>query len=290
MENLFRKLRNYGSINYVRILVVSVLICFSYGCRTTKVPTEKYSQYDYHRSFHYSDDHLNLEFKNPLHAPLRVWIFNSNKDLQTILNEINPIEIEAGKDTSLVFNNVTEFDGQLSFSSRIGSLSREVYPVKLAFPFPENREYRVLQGNNTNFTHNTDWSRHAIDFDLKTNDTITSSSNGYVVGVVDGYKFGGKGEEWKPYANYITIYEPHSGVFIQYVHLVHKGSLVNIGDKVKTGQPIALSGNTGQSTTEHLHFNCLIPDNSEDGLWSVPIEFVGGIYGEDLRAGDIVKR
>jgi murein DD-endopeptidase MepM/ murein hydrolase activator NlpD len=161
--------------------------------------------------------------------------------------------------------------------------------VKLELPFPKNKEYQVLQGNGTNFTHNTDWSRYALDFNLKTNDTICSATDGYVVGIVDKYRFSGPGLEWKPYANFITIYDPNSGVFCQYSHLVQNGSLVKIGDEIKRGQPIALSGNTGQSTVEHLHFSCLIPVNNEDGLKSIPIEFVGGIKGVDLKKGDVLK-
>lgn len=111
-----------------------------------------------------------------------------------------------------------------------------------------------------------------------------------MVGVVDKYKYSGKGSEWKPYGNFLTIYEPNSGVFTQYVHLVENGSLVKIGDKVYRGQKIALSGNTGLSTEEHLHFSCLIPVNNEDGLKSIPIEFVGGIKGINLKKGDTLKK
>jgi murein DD-endopeptidase MepM/ murein hydrolase activator NlpD len=111
-----------------------------------------------------------------------------------------------------------------------------------------------------------------------------------VVGVVDNYKFGGEGSQWEPFANYITVYEPSSGIFIQYVHIVKNGSMVRVGDKIEAGQPIARSGNTGQSTIEHLHFNVLVPENSENGLRSVPAKFVGGVSGKNLKKGDIVIR
>jgi murein DD-endopeptidase MepM/ murein hydrolase activator NlpD len=71
---------------------------------------------------------------------------------------------------------------------------------------------------------------------------------------------------------------------------VYNGSLVKIGDKVHRGQKIALSGNTGQSTVEHLHFSSLVPVNSEGGLKSVPIEFVGGIKAIHLKKGDVLKK
>jgi murein DD-endopeptidase MepM/ murein hydrolase activator NlpD len=272
------------------ILLGLIVALFISNCSTAQLPTETYSQYTYETSVRHLNDQLIIDIENPLYAPLRVWIFHDSPSLQERFSAVNPVEVEARSDTTLVYNDITEFDPSIRFSSRLGSLNKEIKPLILKLPFPEGREYRVLQGNNTNFTHNTDWSRYAIDFDLKTNDIITSASDGYVVGVIDNYEFGGEGPEWKPYANYITVYEPESGVFIQYVHLVKNGSMVRVGDKIEAGQPIARSGNTGQSTVEHLHFNVLVPENSENGLRSVPIMFEGSIDGTQLKEGDVVKR
>ena len=110
------------------------------------------------------------------------------------------------------------------------------------------------------------------------------------VGVIDKYKFGGEGDKWRPFGNFITIYEPDSGIFTQYVHLIKNGSLVKVGEKIDSGQPIALSGKTGQTDIEHLHFNCLIPINNNDGLKSIPFEFVEGYKSESLKKSDIVKK
>lgn len=125
---------------------------------------------------------------------------------------------------------------------------------------------------------------------MKTNDTICSATDGFVVGIVDKYRSGGIGKEWKDYGNFITIYDPNSGVFSQYVHLVQNGVFVKMGDKIKRGQNIALAGNTGQSTGEHLHFSCLIPANDENGLESIPIQFIGDIKGIKLKKGDKLKK
>ncbi len=46
---------------------------------------------------------------------------------------------------------------------------------------------------------------------------------------------------------------------------------------------IALSGNTGRSTKDHLHLNLLIPVDNSDGLKSIPIIFKGGIEGKNLK-------
>ena|GEM_PF-335706 len=282
-------MKNSSSL-FAKFTGVVALMLFVCNCTAIKLPAETYDQYTYQTSYRHVDDQLIIDIENPLYSPLRVWIFNDSSSLQDLFDVANPVEIEAKSDTTLTYNNITEFDQDIRFSSRLGSLSKEIQPVTMEFPFPKNKEYRVLQGNDTDFTHNTDWSRYAIDFDLKTNDIITSASDGYVVGVVDKYEFGGEGPEWKPFANYITVYEPNSGIFIQYVHLLKNGSMVRVGDKIKAGQPIARSGNTGQSTIEHLHFNVLVPENSENGLRSVPIEFVGGANGTDLKKGDLVRR
>lgn len=54
--------------------------------------------------------------------------------------------------------------------------------------------------------------------------------------------------------NYVTL-RHSNGEWSQYVHLKYRGSLVKLGEKVRQGQPIALSGNTGFSAAPHLHFH-----------------------------------
>jgi len=45
-----------------------------------------------------------------------------------------------------------------------------------------------------------------------------------------------------------------NGEFTDYCHLKHKGVLVKPGQKVKAGDIIGYSGNTGWSIKPHLHF------------------------------------
>jgi murein DD-endopeptidase MepM/ murein hydrolase activator NlpD len=281
------KKRTYLTIPIFYFSTIFLLL----SCKSTIVlPTIKYNQNEIGISYIYERDTLFVKLNNPLNCPLRIWFFSSNEELQSKFSRITPITLNSVSDTILTFTNIQKKDEQLRFSSRLGNVSKKIENIELDLPFPTNKKYKILQGNNTNFTHNTEWSRFALDFNLKTNDTICSATDGFVVGIVDKYKYGGKGSEWKPYGNFITIYEPTSGIFTQYVHLLQNGSLVKIGDKVKRGQKIALSGNTGQSTEEHLHFSCLIPVDSEDGLKSIPINFVGGIKSINLKKGEELKK
>ncbi|MEA2192914.1 MAG: hypothetical protein QOI73_3035 [Solirubrobacteraceae bacterium] len=54
--------------------------------------------------------------------------------------------------------------------------------------------------------------------------------------------------------NYLVI-KHDDRTFGVYWHLQHNGALVAVGDKVATGDIIAKSGNTGNSTGPHLHFD-----------------------------------
>jgi murein DD-endopeptidase MepM/ murein hydrolase activator NlpD len=170
----------------------------------------------------------------------------------------------------------------------MGNPGDVIFLNKLELPFPKNRKYTVIQGYNGSFSHSEEYSKFALDFDLTEGDTICSASDGFVVGVVEGYKYGGNSEKWRDYANFITVFHPEMNIFTQYVHLMHKGSLVEVGDQVRSGQPIGLSGKTGFTTTPHLHFNVLV--SGERKLKSIPYEFVEGYKGMDLQAGDLIVK
>ena len=64
----------------------------------------------------------------------------------------------------------------------------------------------------------------------------------------------------------------HAGGFTSwYFHIQLNGVLVNVGNTVQRGQPIATSGNTGRSSGPHLHFQ--VQANSINWGQSVPISF-----------------
>lgn len=271
-----------------RILILLILIFFL-GFQNHKLPSVAHSQYSFHVSHKIENEKLKIDLRNPLHCPLRIWIMSTDNELESELEKANPIILKAQKDTLLSFTLPQKINYNISVKTLLGDTLQKIENIKLELPFPKNRIYSVIQGNNTNYTHNNSWSRYAVDFSLAVHDTICAATSGFVVGMIDEYKLGGTGNEWKPYGNYITIYDPSSGLFTQYVHLVHKGSLVKVGDKIERGQPIALSGKTGQTNIEHLHFNCLIPTNNNDGLKSVPFEFIGGYKSQELKQGDKLK-
>lgn len=136
-----------------------------------------------------------------------------------------------------------------------------------ALPFQKGKRYKILQGQNTRFTHKVDFSKYAIDFKMNVGQTVCAMRDGIVVKVIEKYNKGGRSKKYRPLANLIVIYH-NDGTFSQYVHLKKNGSLVKVGDFVEKGQAIGYSGNTGMSTEPHLHFAVYKP--TESGLVSIP--------------------
>ncbi|MFI9345402.1 M23 family metallopeptidase [Streptomyces sp. NPDC052773] len=84
------------------------------------------------------------------------------------------------------------------------------------------------------------------DFAVPTGTKVVAAHGGTVV------KAGGNGAGDGPAYGYAVVIKHGNGTYSQYAHL----SKINVraGQIVKTGQQIALSGNTGNSSGPHLHF------------------------------------
>ncbi|MFD6326150.1 M23 family metallopeptidase [Streptomyces sp. NPDC058442] len=85
-------------------------------------------------------------------------------------------------------------------------------------------------------------------------------------------KAGGNGAGDGPAYGNAVVVNHGDGTYSQYAHL----SQVNVqpGQVVKTGQKIALSGNTGNSSGPHLHFEIRTSPNYGSAI--DPVKFLGG--------------
>ncbi|MET8830040.1 M23 family metallopeptidase [Streptomyces sp. NPDC004610] len=102
------------------------------------------------------------------------------------------------------------------------------------------------------------------DFAVPTGTPVYAAHGGTVV------KAGGNGGGDGPaYGNAVVI-KHGNGMFSQYAHLSQVN--VKIGQIVKTGQKIALSGNTGNSSGPHLHFE--IRKSANYGSAVDPVSFL----------------
>jgi murein DD-endopeptidase MepM/ murein hydrolase activator NlpD len=117
-------------------------------------------------------------------------------------------------------------------------------------PFEHKKKVFLVQGYESMFSHK---GEKALDFKVKTGTKVCAARDGIVTGVrKDSDKRGLKPGNLSD-GNYITI-EHSDGSVAWYWHFQKDGVLVNVGDSIKTGQQIGLSGNTGYSAFPHLHF------------------------------------
>ena len=124
-------------------------------------------------------------------------------------------------------------------------------------PYEEGESHLLVQGYFSSFTHR---ERAALDFKMKRGTKICAAREGVVVRLKEDGDRGGLKKRYRPYGNYVIIQHADSSR-AGYWHLQKDGVLVNLGDTVKKGQVIALSGKTGYSFTPHLHFLVWSTDN-----------------------------
>ena len=137
-----------------------------------------------------------------------------------------------------------------------------------ALPYEQGKAHLLVQGYFGHFSHK---ERAALDFRMKKGTKIMSAREGIVVRVKEDGDRGGWNKKFRPFGNNIVIQHP-DGSRSGYWHLQRNGALVNVGDTVKKGQPIALSGKTGYAAIPHLHF--LVWNFDKTGQWQqVPTRF-----------------
>lgn len=111
---------------------------------------------------------------------------------------------------------------------------------------------------------NGKWEGHrAYDFRAPEGTALYSPVDGIVLKVTDGRNNAQYTTGDISWGNYITIQHPDGKVTL-YAHLMKGSFLVAAGDKVKRGQQIAQTGNTGNSFGAHLHLE-LWPSRSQGG-------------------------
>jgi len=123
----------------------------------------------------------------------------------------------------------------------------------------KTRQYLSLPIDSMQVTSGYGMRKHPIDGKMKEHKGIDlRANNDYVYSVMPG-KVTKAGKD-KKLGNYIEI--EHGDFKTIYGHV--QTILVNAKQAVEAGQPIAISGNTGNSTGEHLHFGMKFQDTYID--------------------------
>ena len=270
-----------------QLMLIVTFIFLLTNC--SQLPKEKLSQWEQKIEYEVHNDSLKIKFDNPLNCPLRISAKSSDKIIQEKLAHNFPVTIDSNKDTLFTYwTNKSKDEISIKFSATLGNPNDSIHKKDMNLSFKKGNKYKIIQGYNGSYSHTSIYSKYALDFNLTEGDTICVAADGFVVGVIEDYTGGGNSKKWRDYANYITVFHPEMNLFTQYVHLMHKGSLVEVGDYVKSGQAIGRSGRTGYTDIANLHFNVLKPNNS--GMQSLQIDFEEGYRGIELKKGDWVKK
>lgn len=129
-------------------------------------------------------------------------------------------------------------------------------------PYEENKTHLLVQGYFSRYTHK---HRAALDFKMKKGTKICAVRDGIVIRIKLDGKRGGGNVKYRPDGNYIVIQHSDS-TRSGYWHLRHEAIFVKVGDQVKLGQVIGLSGKSGYTYFPHLHF--IVWRSDGKGQWT----------------------
>lgn len=134
-----------------------------------------------------------------------------------------------------------------------GSLDAHHDPATVyRLPFDSGSTYKVAQGFHGAFSHTGD-NEFAVDFLMPEGTRVLAARDGVVVRCVGRFTEGGT--EARHWTRFNSVYVQHAdGTIGEYDHLRYNGPAVKPGDRVKAGDLLGYSGNTGYSQGPHLHF------------------------------------
>jgi len=164
------------------------------------------------------------------------------------------------------------FRYRLSMSSVPGQpMPRPVADLVLLPPFPSSAEFPISQGFRGERTHTTPDSEYAIDIAMPVGTPVLAARDGTVMDVEEDFNRGGVDrDKFMDKANHVRILH-EDGTMALYAHLDLASVSVRPGARVRAGQQLARSGNTGFSSGPHLHF--AVQQNVGMELISVPFRF-----------------
>ncbi|MEM7281903.1 MAG: M23 family metallopeptidase [Pseudomonadota bacterium] len=162
------------------------------------------------------------------------------------------------------------YDYEYRFDWAIGDANATPDDYIYALPYAPGQSYRVLQGFGSKFSHQG-LEQYAVDFDMDVGTPVHAARPGTVTDVVTRHNRGCWQKGCGKHANFIVI-SHRDGTTGEYYHLKKDGAVVSLGDVVERGQLIGYSGNTGHTTTPHLHFAVYRP-TSWGKTQSLPFKF-----------------
>ena len=150
-------------------------------------------------------------------------------------------------------------------------LARHDDAVRYRLPFADGLRFFVSQAPGGRAqTHDTPDTADAIDFAMPPGMPVVAARGGIVMQVVQHYGVGRADPAYIDRANLVRILHD-DGTWADYAHLQRASVRVKPGQRVATGDALALSGNSGYTFGPHLHF--AVKRNRNGEIVSVPVRF-----------------
>jgi hypothetical protein len=188
--------------------------------------------------------------------------------------------LEAGKPVVIAtlqhVDTSSPYRRALTFYARFGDPRARPDAYVYGLPYPHGLTFAVLQGFHGEFSHRGS-NEYAVDFNCPVATPVIAARDGMIVAANASAQGSGTSPEFldDKRANFVIV-QHSDGTLGEYMHLSPSGVEVKPGQRVKRGQELALSGNTGFSSTPHLHFQVMTA--AEDGIakQSFPFELALG--------------
>ncbi|HLG70816.1 MAG TPA: M23 family metallopeptidase [Chloroflexota bacterium] len=152
-------------------------------------------------------------------------------------------------------------------------------------PYPAGFTFTMCQGNNQG--SHTENGKYAWDFCMPIGTPVVASRAGTVKMIRQDFTEHGVGPAFADKNNFVVV-DHGDGTSALYMHLMHMGVKVSVGQHVETGQLLAYSGNTGWSGGPHTHFMVMQSSAYDYYSPSLPVAFAdvpdnGGVPLDGMR-------
>jgi murein DD-endopeptidase MepM/ murein hydrolase activator NlpD len=208
--------------------------------------------------------------RNDLYAPVEIELsFTGLKNVSGAPSRPIRRVMPSRSSIRLAMLTATQAERPIAYVPRFEYSLGDPAGASMAYRYPlpwRGGPFRVSQGANGQYSHFGPKNRYAIDIAMPEGTPIIAARGGVVIKTENSQD--GRGTDAS--GNFVRVLH-NDGTMGVYLHL-KKGSVsVREGQRVAVGNPLALSGNTGNSSGPHLHF--VVQRNTGMGLVSIPYQF-----------------
>ncbi len=191
---------------------------------------------------------------NILHSLKVEFVLNGMKASEEL-----PITKLCASKSEVFVTSLKPIKNTYSFNTRFSYIKGDVTATHdnqtvYQLPFQRGEKHHVDQGYNERPTH---MNKYALDFHMDEGTQVCAIRSGVVFEVVERHTKGCPDVSCSQYNNFVSILHD-DGSLANYSHIRKNGVLVSVGDQIKAGDVVALSGSTGHASGPHLHLEVYV--------------------------------